>query len=560
MTHRTRISGALLIVAAMLVLASLACYSGQIPGVFELTPYVTQVPLPTPASGQARFQVHDIVFTPQETRPLFNLTLLPETLEESLRNSKDMCLPDTSARVLYVGVGEDDQIYYLIECGGSAGWAAEYRLAGPLQFQVGSLALGLAVDNPMGMVNMLDPTTFQPMLFQQCRTGSVVSVSALKAQDQDNNGQKEIYYQIECPTGNRGWVTAEDLLGPLEISASDRALAMPSAEDVEGQYRLASEPGPVTEENVVEGDCPVGSILQAQEIQLVDEVVYYKFSCGDIEGWATQDRFVGPLLFDIDNAALIYIASIPVFVDQLSEEMLAEILAQTEQEPGEEEEEEEQETESEGNESRREVIHYTPSLLLTDKPAVPVSEGEEANVVGQCQSGDLVRILDHTGAENIVYYEVTCDECVEFEYDADGVKTCVAYEPRQGWTAQSNLQGPLEYVPGDRVLMKDKAQDEDGNEVALIPAQPTYVVGQNTTLSGRCPWSEGMEIVDVVLEKDRTRNAFSFYYQVQCQGDAASYTEVMGQREVHYEVSFGTGNNDTVIGWASARSLVPFEQ
>jgi hypothetical protein len=44
--RHTRITGALLLVFTSLMLASLACYSGQIPGVFELTPYHTPTPLP----------------------------------------------------------------------------------------------------------------------------------------------------------------------------------------------------------------------------------------------------------------------------------------------------------------------------------------------------------------------------------------------------------------------------------------------------------------------------------------------------------------------------------
>lgn len=77
MTLSTRVSGALLLVVASLILASLACYSGQIPGVFELTPYYTPTPMPTPA--ESRLQVGDTAYAPQEMgRPFFYLSIYPE--------------------------------------------------------------------------------------------------------------------------------------------------------------------------------------------------------------------------------------------------------------------------------------------------------------------------------------------------------------------------------------------------------------------------------------------------------------------------------------------------
>jgi hypothetical protein len=470
-----------------------------------------------------------------------------------------MCLPNSSARVLYVGRGEDGQTYYLIECGGSAGWTASERIAGPLKFSEGDLALGMAVDNPMGMVNMLDSSTFQPMLLQQCRAGNVIQVLGLQAADADGDGQKEIYYEIECPTGNRGLVIDEDLLGPLEIDADDRALAISSAEDVEGQYRLASEPGPITEDNLVEGDCPSSSILQAQEIQLVDGKVYYKLACGDIEGWATQDRFVGPLLYDEGDYTVIYIAPVPTFVDELPEEALVEFEALENDEVESEGDAADAET-AEGEDERREVVDYVPPLYLTEDPGVAILAGEDANVTGKCLSGSLAHILELTGAEDEVYYRITCDECVEFETDADGVTTCAAYETREGWALQGNLQGPLSFVPGQQAMLTDSAEDDEGNVVSLIPFQPTYIIGANTRLSGRCPYEQGIEILDMVLEKDRTRNSFSVYYKVQCQGNAATYTEVIEAGDVRNEVAFSTGNNDTIIGWVAERSLTPVEE
>ena len=76
MTHSTRVSGALLVVVTSLILATMACYSGQIPGLFELTPYYTPTPMPTPA--ESRLKVGDEAFAPQEPGRPFSLTIYPE--------------------------------------------------------------------------------------------------------------------------------------------------------------------------------------------------------------------------------------------------------------------------------------------------------------------------------------------------------------------------------------------------------------------------------------------------------------------------------------------------
>ena len=94
----------------------------------------------------------------------------------------------------------------------------------------------------------------------------------------------------------------------------------------------------------------------------------------------------------------------------------------------------------------------------------------------------------------------------------------------------------------------------------LIPSVPTYIIGSNTRFSGRCPVEDGVEITDVRLEKDRTRDSYTVYYQIQCQGDAASYVAVRGESQTRFEVQFNTGSQDTVVGWAAQRDLMPIEE
>lgn len=550
MKNQTRISGALLLVVVSLLAASLACYSGQIPGVFELTPYYTETPLPTPVS--ARFQVGDFALTSQETQALFNLTTYPEPLQRSLLNSKDMCLPNVAARVLYAGLGDDGIVYYLVECGGSAGWAADHRLAGPVELAEGDLALTVASEG-QSQIQMLDKATnFQPIMFPTCAPGTIVPILSIEAMDVDDDGIKDVFYYTDCGTGTAAFLTAENLEGPLELRVGERALAIPAPDAPDDAYRLASEPAPVTDENAVEGDCPVESILEAQEIRLIGDTIYYRMTCGEIEGWTTQDNFVGPLRYDVDDHVIIFMPPVLVFADELpsaaedieveAADVEDELEAEIEEAPPAEDLAQPPDAEEE-----REVVEYTPPLYLTDRPVEPVLEGEDANVVGQCASGSVATIHQFAGVER-VYYRVTCDECVATEENVDGERVCSQVETRDGWAPQEYLQGPLEYAPGDRARLTDTgASEEDGPPMARVPEHPTYIVGANTRLAGRCPVDEDVEITAVRAEKDRTRNAFSFYYQVQCQGDAATAE------------GFNIGGGDTVIGWASERSLEPVE-
>ncbi len=541
----TRISGGLMLVFVSLLLASLACYSGQIPGVFELTPYYTETPLPVPEN--ARFHVGDTALTSQETQSLFNLTAYPEPLQRSLINSKAMCLPNTSARVLYAGQGSDGNVYYLVECGGSAGWAVDQRLAGPLEFATGDLALSVANEGQT-QIQMLDKgTNFQPVMFPACAPESVVSILGIEAVDVDNDGIKDVFYNVDCGAG-AAYLTGANLAGPLELNIGDRALAIPAEGVTDGTYELASEPAPLSADNAVGGDCRVGSILVTEEIQLVGDVVYYRMSCGDIDGWTTQEDFVGPLLYEVDDNLVIYMPAIPIFEDELptaaagdeaaSDEAAVDEASVVETPVGE------TGMDTTIAQEDRVVVHYTPPLNLTENPGDPVLEGDDANVVGQCLSGTAAHVQEFTGVDT-VYYKISCDECVETATDEEGNQTCAQFVTHEGWAPQRYLQGPLAFLPGQHAALKDSGDtDDSGNPVARIPLQPTYIVGSNTQLAGRCPLDEGVDIIGLRPEKDRTRNAFSFYYQVQCQGDLATAD------------GFNTGGTDTVTGWASERSLV----
>jgi len=547
-TLSTRISVALLLVVASLVLASLACYSGQVPGVFELTPYYTPTPFPTPAAS--RLSVGDSVYVPQEAaRPFFNLSVYPEPVAPNLLNSKALCNGNSTARVLYAAEAPTGTIYDLIDCGGSVGWAAEDRLAGPLSFERSDLALALA---PAGepKVTMLDELTLQPApaFLQQCPSETIVSVLDLKVADQ--GGSKAVYYQIECPRGTRGFVAGSQLLGPLEINVGDRALAVIGASDDDEVYRLAREPGPVTDANAVAGACVEGDILTAEEARVVDQQVYYRVACGAISGWASSDRFIGPFRYNIGQNTLIRVEPIASFTTGPEPAPAGE--------PA---------TQSAPLAAAPEVAYTLPPAFLTSAagPAIFGSGETESNITGACPDGAVAQISGYAGVDGKIYDEVTCQGCpldqVQTEQrtltiggaiSAATASTCPETQALTGWVEQAMLRGPLPFVPGDRVQVKAvSATLETTDSGVTFIRLPTTTSGafaltpssQHVEFAGRCPVEAPLTIVDFVTEQARTGSALTFYYQVECAGQPAS-----GGR-------FDESVSETISGWVLARDL-----
>lgn len=548
-----RTYGALLLVGISLMLATLACYSGQIPGVFELTPVYTPTPLPPLTDG--KFDVLDYVLVPLEPgRPSFALTTYAEPLLPSAMNSRLSCQGNTTAKVLYAGQSDDGRNYYLINCAGSVGWAAEERLAGPLKLSREDLAIALAPAGALG-IEMLDDN-FRPMPpnpLMSCKPESIVTVVQVTAADPDGDGVNTPFYQIDCPSAAgpiKGWVTGDSLFGPIEINVGDRALAVGAGEDGD-VFLMANEPAPVSEDNVVVNDCKPGDILEARESKAVDGAVYYKMVCGDVEGWVDESRFVGPLRYDPGTLAVVYMPPLLVFEDEL-----AELLGEQGVEIGQEEDT--GDTETVVDPSQRKVVEYTPPLYLADSPTAPISQGENANVVGKCESNTIARLIEYAATDK-VYYRVQCDECVAYEEDDSGQRICTAYETREGWADQAYLEGPVPFMTGERVTFKASSKaimaDDDGTQYARLPANLTGAasIGQYTEFVGRCPLDEGLEIVGVVAEQARTSSKFSFYYKVSC----------MGQRTVTEPVEEGSPQTVTayldemteITGFVSARDL-----
>lgn len=556
----TRISGALLLVVVSMMLVSMACYSGQIPGVFELTPYYTETPLPVPE--ESRFQVGDLAFAPQESnRAFFNLTVYPEPLQDNLVNSKEMCQAESTARILFVGQADDGQEYYLVDCEGSVGWSSSGRLAGPLTLD--RYDLGITVAEPgQTQIEVLDPTTFQaPIFAQPCQPGTITEVKEITANDTNDDGVKDIYYRIECPRGSDILVAKDSLFGPLELNVGEKALAVSADAQQTGEYRLASEPAPLTEDNAVEGSCEPGGVMEALEVRYLGGEAYYRVTCGDIEGWTTQERFVGPLLYSEGDNVLIYVEPVFIFADQVPQESGGQVVAEEE---AVEEPVAEPAVEEVSPEQRPVVAYQAPLNLLAELGA------EEPVVVGQCVSGSIANILEvnrtYYAEIEEAHYRVTCESCVATEENADGELVCTSTETYEGWVPQENLEGPIPYVPGEQAAFaEDSALVEEFEEgvYARIPIdrEAAFSIGRFTSFAGRCPVDEGVTVLDVKLEQSRTGTSFNFYYQVECMGEPATYTtETDASGTTRPVVNYEVGASELIQGWVMLDELQVSDQ
>lgn len=511
-----RAAGALALVLIGLLMANVACYSGQVPGVLELTPYATLTPLP--AAEQARFDVLDLVLAPRETGfQFFNMTVLPEPLQmPSLLNSDAQCQPNSPATVLYAGQADNEITYYLLNCTGSVGWAAEERLVGPLKFSKNDLALTVTQDGQP--LELLDQSTFQPMLFSftPCMPGTIVQVQDIEAVDIYEDGRKQILYLIECPVGNRGWVRNDDLFGPVKVDVNERALIVSTKP---AQFALTTEPAPTTGENRANGDCPPETIVDVQEARLVDDIVYYKVVCGDIEGWTSQAHLVGPVQFQPEQAAIIYVPPVTVFEDELPDNAAGTVVDPDDTAPGAT-----PPANQETEETIPQTVEYVGPAYLTESPGEPVLEGDKANVVGTCASGEIAQIGPYAGVSENLYYRVECATCTDYERKPGGGQTCIASESLTGWINQSLLKGPLAFRPGQQVRFKPSSpaimSGDDGASYARLPVtvDGAASLGRFTEYAGRCPVENAINVTGAFVQKSGRSDRFTFYYELQCDG------------------------------------------
>ncbi len=504
-------------------------------------------------------------------------------------------------------------IYYLADCVGSVGWVVEERLAGPLDFPRGQLALTLTQDDS-DVVTLLDDQ-FEPQpavaFGPQCAPGTIVPILRIHAFDKDGDGIREIYYRAECPLydtmGNfagyqKGWLTNNDLAGPAEIKVQQRALPI-LPPDAGPDFQLTTEPMPRTDPNVEFVDCPMDAVLRATDAQLIDDSeIYYKFTCmyeGDdgtpqeAEGWLDQRYFVGPLLYDPGIDVLLLASPVPFFADELPEEIAEQARTAAEQGTTEVEDDagdaaaddvaadtgDDVAAAGGAEDAKRFVIDFAQPLYLTTDPALAIPAGDDANVLGQCTPDTVASIQEYEGVDTIYYY-ITCTGCqldqaeltVEVAFEGlRGTTTvrsiCLEEQVLEGWIMQDNLKGPLAFVPGDvtRYIEDSDAwiEDDDGDRrYVRIPKTEVGAsgFGKRSEYAGRCLPMEPIVVEGVRLSQAETSTDYEIFYEVSCNGEPAYieyYEDADGTREP--QTFYREGELEKIEGLALPRDLEPVE-
>lgn len=459
-----------MLVLAVLVLATLACYSDSPLWPNELTPAPpspTFIPTPGPDST-ARFDVGDLVIAPRRVtnpQPFLYLADYPEPVDNALKNRSGTCLFDDELEILYAGHTSETAVYYLIACKGSVGWASEENLEGPIEIRKGQTALTLPIDangNPIttGMfgIHNTQPPVFGPATVQ-CQVGEDVSVSAISVPEPE-----QIWYQVRC-SGGIGWVESTRLFGPLVLPAHGGVgLVSPEVESI----TLTSAPGG----GDVVSECPGDSIVVTGGLELVDEIPYYLLSCNGEQGWTTQESLNAlPLL---PNTLLL------IEVPQLDEEPVE----------GEEAVEDTEAPADEGGEDNSEEAVLTAPI--TENPG---NTSDDNPAVGQCANLSIVPILDVTVRNEQFFYQVNCNE-------------------NTGWLSEFYALITADFQSDDVVAITEAGVVGTGDEAAFyLSEEPQTVAGARGTI-GACELGTQATINDYTYLEQA--DILRVYYQITC--------------------------------------------
>ncbi|NDJ74940.1 MAG: hypothetical protein GYB65_01665, partial [Chloroflexi bacterium] len=373
--------------------------------------------------------------------------------------------------------------------------------------------------------------------------------------------------------------------------------------------------------------CSEETPLLAQETRQIGNQIYYRFECtstegGLVNGWTDQSAFVGPLLYDPGVSALLSPASFPILTEELPESIREEadaLAASLREVPDEEPEEETDDAAAESSaagdeeetEAAQNVVYFNSPLYLTDNPGIPLDpnklgEGETGNVVFQCLPNEIGPITEYAGIQSndpdadTIYYLVSCRGCTpeqaELTYREEGVgntKRVVVdslcpgqtqgddeaddgeestFDPSSlpaetGWIGQSQLRGPLLFVPGDVTRYRDTSDtilapdDREDVETPVtyvgIPAtiEGAEFPGPNTNYNGRCLLDSEIQITGVLLRENETSSGYTVFYEISCLGEKS--VREREPDEIYTITTYQEGVTQPITGLAVAEDLVP---
>lgn len=469
-----------MLVLSVLVLAALACYSDSPMWPYDLTepaPSPTFIPTPGPDST-ARFKVGDLVIAPRKLtnpQPFLFLADHPEPVNSTLSNSSGNCVFDEELEVLYAGHKADTEVFYLVTCKGTVGWTNEENLEGPIQIRKGQSAFTLPIDangNPIttGMfgIHNSQPPVFGPPTVQ-CQVGEDVSVSAISIP-----GEDQIWYQVRC-SGGIGWVEGSRLFGPLVLPGSNGVgLVSPEVESIS----LTTAPGA----DEVVGECPGDSIIETQNLELVDETAYYHITCNDQDGWTTQENLI-QLPFLPDTLLLIE-------VPQVEKEVVADDAVVAE------------DTEATVDDTLEgeDVVLTAP---ITENPG---NESDDNPAIGECVTLTIAPILDVTFRNSQFFYQVTCDE-------------------QTGWLNEIYALVNADFTPDDVVAITEAGLVGAGSEAGFYVSEEPQTLAGPRGSKGACELNT-QAIINDYAYLDQA-GFLRVYYQITCR-DVETGEDLLG--------------------------------
>ncbi len=478
MLRKSQLTRPLLVVIALLM-AALACYSDDPDplGIFEFTPAPpTATPLPPPdASNPAKFVLSDLLLCP---RPVGGgasqcfVTDNPEELSPGVTNARGSCEYDTELEVLYIGRLDSDTVYYLIACGGTVGWISETRMMGPVVFPRGESALttDLGADGDVFPIASQKPPTPGPQV--SCKVNEVVEV--LESAGDAQTGQ--VWSLIRCSSG-AGWVEQERLFGPLPLPGTG-GLGMIRPDGVAAPVTNAAT-APTADNQI--GECATNTVVTTNDIERVGDTAFYNLNCGDLQGWV-EDTYLVEIPYRPDSLVLVEVPVIP-------EAVSTDTTAATD---GTEGETTDGTTDGTGEVAPVEIVPLTAPM--TENPEFAT----DSNVIGECPTDSIVRLVQTTLVLGEFFFQVEC---------ADKI----------GWVFQDYVLTGVKFFIGTEVQISERGFVGSGPDAGFYIKDEASYLGSNRGSLGACKVDTSAHIDAIGIDPDATGTGVTIYYQITCQ-------------------------------------------
>lgn len=484
------------LVLALLVIASLACYSDSplwVFGVTDVPPSMTFLPTPDPVHP-ARFEKSDLALAPQPTTPeeaFFFVTKLPGELLAGVRNASGSCEYGSSLEILYVGhqYEEFSGTLYLDDVTATT-VAAEGQEASTetlFDFESDSPTWTLADTLPSSdELSRQNNVNFSALLLPPAEGEEPADVSNATYV----LGVRGTYAGDERTSG--AYVTFDSGIDWSNYAAvSARVFVPQSATEFAARLYVKSGAG-ATE--VISDNLPLTAgawnditfdLSQIEDRSSISEFgvqfdpnpnrTYYLVTCAGTVGWTNENRMAGPIQFVRGQSALT--ASV--------------------------------------DSNNNPIAEGQPFLVYTDSepPAFNVAIAQKRN----CAVGEIVDIIDISAVKSLagidqIWYQVRCSESAPETF---------------GWVEEFRLSGPLLFPRSGGLGI---VADDSGGVNLLAEAGPE---SESNASVGTCDVNQLINTIEFTSLPGLVEGTFIPYYKVQC-GDIAGWTTQSALVEAPY--------------------------